>query len=138
MDINPLIRRLLRKYKTNCPFELAGALNKEIWYRDLGENTRSMFRKTLRRKYIVIHSGLSEEWQRVICAHELAHALLHPGISRFWIDEHTFFRVGKYEREANQFAVRLLTVNVFFEPGESISDLFLRNNIPNELSEFYI
>lgn len=57
MDINPLIRRLLRKYKTNCPFELAGALNIEIWYRDLGENTRGMFRKTLRRKYIVIHSG---------------------------------------------------------------------------------
>ncbi|MEK4239101.1 ImmA/IrrE family metallo-endopeptidase [Paenibacillus sp. FSL H7-0714] len=136
--MNRLIRRLLRKYKTNCPFRLAEALNIEIWYRDLGENTRGMFRRTLRRKYIIIHSGLSEAWQRVICAHELAHALLHPGISRFWMDERTFFCVGKYEREANYFAVRLLTAWDSLGVNESISDLLLRNGIPCELSEFFI
>ncbi|MBT2288007.1 ImmA/IrrE family metallo-endopeptidase [Paenibacillus albidus] len=138
MEINRLIRRLLRKHKTNCPYRLAAALNIEVWFEDLGEGTRGMFRRTLRRKYIVIHSGLSEAWKRVICAHELAHALLHPGISRFWMDEHTFFFVGRYEREANYFAVRLLTSGDTVEDGDTVYNLFHRNGIPDEMIQFYI
>jgi Zn-dependent peptidase ImmA (M78 family) len=138
MDINRLIRSLLRRYKTNCPFRLAKALNIEVWFEDLGEGTRGMFRRTMRRKYIVIHSGLSDAWKRVICAHELAHALLHPGISRFWMDEHTFFCAGRYEREANCFAVKLLTARDTLEYGETIYNLFTRNGIPDEMIQFYI
>lgn len=133
-----MIRRLLRKYNTNCPFRLAEFLNIEVWFRDLGENTRGMFRRTLRRKYIVIHSGMSEQWQRFICAHELAHALLHPGISRFWIDEHSFFCTGRFEREANRFAVQLLIGDDSLTAGEAIYDILRRNSIPIEMSQFYI
>lgn len=138
MNLNRSIRRLLRKYNTNCPFRLAELLNIEVWIRDLGENTRGMFRRTLRRKYIAIHSGLSEQWQRFICAHELAHALLHPGISRFWIDEHSFFCAGRYEREANRFAVKLLLAEDNPQHGETVSDLLRRNDIPIEMSQYYI
>jgi Zn-dependent peptidase ImmA (M78 family) len=139
MEINQLVQRLLRKHKTNCPYRLARALNIEVWFEDLGEGTRGMFRRTLRRKYIVIHSGLSENWKRVICAHELGHALLHPGISRFWLDEHTFFFVGRYEREANNFAVQLLTAMDSMESDDdTVFKLFMRNGVPEELIEFYI
>ncbi|MNP68056.1 hypothetical protein D3C76_1639610 [compost metagenome] len=96
-----------------------------------------MYRKTLRRRYIAIHSDLSEEWQRLICAHELGHALLHPGISRFWIDEHTFLYAGKYEREANRFAVHLLLGEEKLECDESVFDLFRRNGIPEEMHTYY-
>ncbi len=131
-----LIRKLLRKYKTNCPFRLAHLLNIEVWFEDLGAGTRGFYRKTLRRKYIVIHSGLSESWQRIICAHELAHALLHPGISRFWIDEHTLFHAGKYEREANQFAVDLLIPDELLLDGMTIYEAAALCGVPPELAEF--
>jgi len=129
-----LIRKLLRKYKTNCPFRLAQLLNIEIWFEDLGADTRGLYRKTLRRKYIVINSGLSEAWQRVICAHELAHALLHPGISRFWIDEHTLFHAGKFEREANQFAVDLLIPDELLLNGMTIYEAAVECGVPPELA----
>ncbi|WP_438435446.1 ImmA/IrrE family metallo-endopeptidase [Gorillibacterium sp. sgz500922] len=137
MDMDQTIRRLIRKHKSNCPFEIASGQNIEVWFEDLGACTRGMYRKTLRRKYIVIHRDLSEEWQRVICAHELGHAILHPGVSRFWIDEHTYFFVGKYERQANQFAVRLLTSQDSLLPGEGLPEMLRRNCIPEELHSFY-
>lgn len=132
-----IIRRLLKKYRTNCPFRLAAHLNIEVWFEDLGSSTRGMYRKTLRRKYIAIHSGLSKEWQRFICAHELAHAILHPGVSRFWMEQNTFFCVGKYERQASQFAILLLTQMDKPQEGESLQDFLRGKDIPYELHIFY-
>lgn len=137
MDIDKLVRKLFRKYKTKCPFELAALLGIEVWFADLGTSTRGMYRKNLRRRYIVIHTGLSEAWQRIICAHELAHALLHPGLSRFWIDQSTFFSTSKFETQANRFAVHLLTVDDHCTDGESVFDLLRRNEVPKEMHIFY-
>ncbi|GKS14736.1 ImmA/IrrE family metallo-endopeptidase [Paenibacillus chitinolyticus] len=137
MEMDRIILGLMKKYKTNCPFRLAEELHIEVWYEDLGETTRGMYHKKLRRKYIVIHSRLSKYWQRVICAHELGHALMHPGISRFWMDEQTFFAAGKYERQANQFAVKLLIGDDKLNADETIFDLLQRNGIPEELHIFF-
>jgi len=137
MDMDRTIRRLIRKHKTNCPFRIAAGQNIEIWYKDLGSGTRGMYRKTLRRKYIVIHQDLDDNWRRIICAHELGHAILHPAISRFWMDEQTFFCAGKFERQANRFAVHLVTAQDPLAAGESVFDLLTRNGIPEELHSFY-
>lgn len=92
--MDTIIRQLIRKYKTNDPFELANHLNITVWYRDLGKGTRGLYIKKLCRRYIVIHEDLDEQWQRFVCAHELAHDRLHPGMSRFWLDEYTLFNAG--------------------------------------------
>ncbi|KAF6576532.1 ImmA/IrrE family metallo-endopeptidase [Paenibacillus polymyxa] len=130
------VQRLIRRFKTNCPFEIAERLNIQVWYCDLGENTRGMYYRKLRRRFIAIHSGLSEPWQKFICAHELAHDRLHPGISRFFLDERSFSNAGKYERQANQFAVKLLTASTSPEPGETIERFLRRCSIPPELHKF--
>lgn len=130
------VQRLIRRFKTNCPFEIAERLNIQIWYCDLGENTRGMYYRKLRRRFIAIHSGLSEPWQKFICAHELAHDRLHPGISRFFLDERSFSNAGKYERQANQFAVKLLTASASPEPGETREQFLRRCSIPPELHRF--
>jgi Zn-dependent peptidase ImmA (M78 family) len=136
--MDKIIRHLIRKYKTNNPFELADNLNIIVWQSDLGNGTRGLYIRKLRRRYIVIHEGLNEHWKRFVCAHELAHDRLHPGFSRFWLDEHSFFHVGKFERQANKFAVRLLTAGDSPQRGESLSDFLLRNNVPPEMSRFYM
>jgi Zn-dependent peptidase ImmA (M78 family) len=133
-----IIRKLIRKYKTNDPFELAECLNITVWFRDLGRETRGLYVRMLRRRYIVIHENLDERWQRFVCAHELAHDRLHPGLNRFWMDEHSFFHPGKFERQANKFALRLLTVGDQPQRDETIADFLKRNDIPPEMSKFFM
>jgi len=128
-----IIRSLIRKHKTNDPFKLAAALNILIRYADFDEGTRGLYYRIMRRRFIVINSALSEQWQRVVCAHELGHDRLHPGISRFWLDEQTFFNPGKFERQANRFAVTLLTAGESPREGELVENFLRRNNIPPEM-----
>lgn len=132
------VSQLVRKFKTNDPFEIAAGLNIEIWFYDLGENTRGLYYRKLRRRYIAIHEGLSRSWKKFVCAHEIAHDRLHPGVSRFFLDEQSFFYAGKFERQANKFALTLLTSGEYIQPGESIEEFLRRNDIPSELSKFYL
>lgn len=136
--MDKLIRSLIRKYKTNCPFEIAEHLNITVWYRDLGKSTRGLYVRKLRRRYIVIHEDLDGPWKRFVCAHELAHDRLHPGFSRFWLDEHSFFNAGKFERQANKFAIRLLTAGDSLRRGETIAEFLRRNGVPEEMARFFM
>lgn len=135
--MNNVILKLVRKYKTNDPFELADRLNISVRFHDLGKGTRGLYIKKLKRRYIIIHKDLDFHWSRFVCAHELGHDRLHPGLNRFWLDEKTFFNADKFERQANKFAIRLLTSKEYIEHGESIEDFLRRNNIPPEMNKFY-
>lgn len=130
-----VIRRLVRRYGTNCPFAIAERLGIAVWFRDLGESTRGFYCRMFRRRYIVIHERLDDRWRRFVCAHELAHDRLHPGLSRFLLDERSFFRIGRFESEANLFALGLLTAGRPPEPGETAADWLRRNEIPEEVIE---
>lgn len=132
-----LLHKLIRRFKTNDPFIIAVGLGIHIRFNELDEGTRGFYYKKLRNRFIVIDSKLDEPWQRFVCAHELAHDRLHPGFSRFWLDEQSFFNVGKYERQANKFATQLLLANSKIELGETLADFCLRNGLPPELNEFY-
>jgi len=135
--MHDIVRSLVRKCKTTCPFTIAKHLNIHVRFEDLGETTRGLYVRQLRRRFIVIHNQLSYEWQRFVCAHELGHDRLHGGIGRFFIEEHTFFAIGKYERQANQFAVQLLSHGREIEPGETAAQFCKRNGIPEEMVDFY-
>lgn len=134
--MNELILKLIHRFKTNNPFLIAKGLNIHIRYANFEDGTRGLYYRILRRRFIVIHDQLDENWQRFVCAHELGHDRLHPGLSRFWLDEQSFFNAGKFERQANKFAVRLLTAGDSPQRGESISDFLRRNNVPPEMSKF--
>lgn len=136
--MDEIIQKLVRKYKTNDPFELAKRLNIIIRYTEFDEGTRGLYFHKMRRRFIVIDSSLDDNWKRIVCAHELGHDRLHPGLNRFWLDEQTFFNTGKYERQANLFALKLLTCYSTPEEGESINNFLLRCGIPLELHSIYI
>jgi len=135
--LNKVILQLIRKFKTNDPFQIAEGLNIHVRYASFDDGTRGLYYRVLRRRFIVIHDGLDEHWQRFICAHELGHDRLHPGFSRFWLDEQSFHNAGKYERQANKFAVHLLTAGDSPTPGETIGTLLRRNCVPEEMQKFY-
>lgn len=136
--MDELITSLIKRHKTNCPFRISRELGIHIRFDDLGDSTRGIFYRKLRRRFILIHSQLSNEWQRYICAHELGHERLHKGISRFFLDEHSYFSTGKVERQANHFAVKLLTAGAVPDEGESVGRFLQRNDVPAEMHEFYM
>ena len=137
MNIELRVKNLIRKHKTNCPFQIASLLNINVWFLDLGENCRGYYLKTLRRRYIAINSKLSDEWQRFVCAHELGHDRLHSGMMGYYfIEQHTLFNPGKFERQANSFAVKLLLSCEMPECDEGLDYFLLRNGVPLEMSKY--
>lgn len=108
MNIKLRVLNLIAKYRTKNPFKLAKSLGIIVKFVDLGE-VRGLFKKILKRKYIFINSNLSEFDQRIVCCHELGHAILHSSNEhQFLIDNTSLLRRSKLEDEANLFASYLL------------------------------
>ncbi|MEV2909755.1 ImmA/IrrE family metallo-endopeptidase [Paenibacillus larvae] len=134
--MDDIIREIISKYKTNCPFEIAEAENITIIHKDLGKNTNGFFYKVLGYYYIVLHEGLSYMFQRFTIAHELGHYFYDQGSSYFMIEQNSLQITGKYERRANVFAIKLLCSNNAILPGETITEFFCRNGIPEEMHQY--
>ncbi|MHA6533068.1 ImmA/IrrE family metallo-endopeptidase [Paenibacillus sp. BAC0078] len=134
--MDEIINKLIKKYKTNSPFELCEALGIHIRFINLGESTKGLYYRKLRRRFIVIHNELPIEWQRFVCAHELGHDRLHKGINRFFLEENSYFSPGKLERQANLFAIKLLSSGIPPEQDESLISYYLRIGIPPEVIFF--
>jgi Zn-dependent peptidase ImmA (M78 family) len=108
MNIKLRVLNLIAKYRTRNPFKLANLLGITVIFRDLGE-VRGLFKKVLKRRYIFINSNLSEFDRRIVCCHELGHAILHSSSEyQFLIDNTRILRKSRLEDEANLFASYLL------------------------------
>ena len=108
LNIKLRVLNLIARHRTRNPFKLTRALNIEIVYEDLGE-VRGFVKKILRRKYIFINNKLSEFDQKLVCAYELGHAVLHSSNRiQFLIDNTKLLRKSRIEDEANLFASWLL------------------------------
>ncbi|MEC2133489.1 ImmA/IrrE family metallo-endopeptidase [Brevibacillus centrosporus] len=136
MDIARRTKNLVNKYRTNCPFKLAKILNITILYLDLPDGVKGYCQRAFRRKFIVLDQKLTEDEQLFVCAHELGHLLFHKGISHYFIEQRTYFVVGKYERQANRFAALLLSHGDEIGPGDTAASVCQRNKIPLEMQHF--
>ena len=126
LNIKLRVLNLIARHRTRNPFKLARLLNIEIVYEDLGE-VRGFFKKILRRKFIFINNKLSEFDQKLVCAHELGHAVLHSSNRiQFLIDNTKLLRKSRIEDEANLFASWLL-----FPSDEVIEEFEFRETETN-------
>lgn len=116
---------LARKYKSNDPFEIAEALDIEVLERSDFKRQKGAFKVILNNSFIFINANLSDEMKRLVCAHELGHALLHRslGKSETGLMEFELFDItSTTEYEANLFAANLLLDENSIE--ELVSDGF--------------
>lgn len=125
--------RLMKKHKTNNPFEIARAENIMILREPLGE-IRGYYNKYVQQKMIHINWNLEENSfsGRFTCAHELGHVRLHPNANTPFLRKNTYFSINKFEREANTFAVFMLISKDILLPyeGFTIEQIACAEGIP--------
>lgn len=126
--------RLIRKYNTRNPFELASCINVTILYEDLG-HVNGFYQSCPKNKIIHINKNLDSDLKRIVCAHELGHALLHSKLNILFLEKNTFCVKNKYEREANKFAAEVLIEdNIMHEYKDfTIEQISLSENMNIEL-----
>lgn len=115
MDIKRLAERLVRKFGTRDPFRIAEDLDYTIIYTPL-VGVRGFYQYLKRCHIIYLDSGLDDNTARFVCAHELGHSILHRGLNRIFMDTRTFIVTGRYEKEADRFAVDLLHSDEDLQP----------------------
>ncbi len=116
MRIKQRVNNIIKKYRTRNPYEIADYLNIEVIFTPI-KRINGFCDQVARKKFIVINSNLPYHVQKQTCAHELAHILLHKGCSYHFMIEHTYYALGKYERQANEFAWQL-----FFDETDCIDN----------------
>lgn len=107
MDEKRIVKALIAKHETNSPFIITDNLGITLLYRSM-RNTFGFFSKYKRFGFIHLNDNLPEHLKAFVCAHELAHALMHADINTPFLKANTLFSTDKIEREANTFAVELL------------------------------
>lgn len=133
MWIKDIVRQLTKKYHTTCPYEIAESCNIIVFEHDLHHDINGYYKYDRRNQYIVINQNLADHLQRVVCAHELGHAVLHKRVNTPLMRKDTFLSVSKIEREANRFAAELLIPNDLYNKNESIQNIASLHNVPIEL-----
>lgn len=133
-NISKITKVLIKKYGTNNPFEIAAALNIDINKLPLG-NTKGFYKYYKRSKIIFLNDELDDYQLRVVCAHELGHAVLHPRLNIILLEHSTLVVKNKYEIEANKFASELLLPDGIFEQyfGFTFEQIAAAENINKEL-----
>ena len=136
--IKSIAQELVNRYSTTNPYELASCLNIEVISWDLHEEIRGFYKFERRNKFIVINNNLDDDLKRIVCAHELGHAILHPRANTPFMKKHTLLSVEKIELEANSFAAHLLIPDEslfnYYEQT-TIYDIASLHNVPFELVE---
>lgn len=136
--IQHVVTKLVKKYKTADPFELAFLMNIQVIPWNLHKEINGFYKYDKRNKYIFFNNNLDDELQRFVCAHELGHAVLHPRSNTPFLRNNTLVSIEKIEVEANTFAVELLLPDDihrnFNNSNTSVHDLTKICGIPHELA----
>ena len=107
MDARECAVKLMKRCKTNDPFEIARQLNIILIHAPLvGLNGFYQYHK--RNHIIYLAEFLDESAARFVLAHEIGHMLMHRNLNTVFLDTHTFNPHDRFERQANTFAAELL------------------------------
>jgi|BioPla2DNA2_1021312.scaffolds.fasta_scaffold27347_2 Zn-dependent peptidase ImmA (M78 family) len=91
-----------------------------------------------KRSYIVVGRDMPRPWKRAVAFHELGHIQLHGHLpDHFFIVENTFFPVGRFEREANEFAAAYLIPDKALSMHGNMRVAAAELQVPVALFEFW-
>ena len=133
-DIIAMARDIRSSWKTNDPFTIAQHLGIVVMERDVA--IKGFTAQTIKfdgyPTIISINNAYTDFSKRLLCAHELGHALLHEGcVNHFAVTSNNIS--SSVEQEANLFAIALVTDDRFEHelvmPLENMSNYLLKSII---------
>ena len=133
--IRESIRRVVNCYGTSNPEELIHAMGIKLGYlpndTDI-DKLKGCYGMVDGEKVILIHPDLDDMMRKVVCAHELSHAILHPTTNALFLTTYTFVRLGTLELEADIGASELLISDdkCYEYIGMEYSDIAYLENLP--------
>ncbi len=107
-SIRQLADSLKRTYGTSDPVLICHLMGYYVLPSELPEYIDGFYLKAKDRDWIFLNQELSPLARRQTCAHELGHALLHPGVNACQISYYTNLLCSGYEKEADYFCACLL------------------------------
>ena len=102
--------KLIKRFGTRDPFEIAHMLGYSVKFINT-KKQKGFCKILLNNFFIFINENLSPQMQRMTCAHELGHLLLHRDVLKrelFLAEMEIFDITDQKELEANEFAASLL------------------------------
>lgn len=109
------VEQLITRFSTRCPFELAAYLQITILLTDLPDRINGFFLNVLDQPFIYLNDQLPEQQKRIILAHELGHAVLHPLQNSLYMRNSTYLVLSRYELQADMFAAHFLLEDALFD-----------------------
>ncbi len=133
------VHELTCRASSRDPFKICEELDIRIRYHELGSIKAYYFCQS-RIKNIVINSSADDNLKKVLCAHELGHAVLHDRL----VSHHAFHETSLFdsttptEYEANLFAAELLIgdEDIIENKNSSFFHIASRLFVPKELVDF--
>lgn len=113
MDIGEIVRKIVKRYSSRDPYEIAKSMNVILVFCPLID-VRGFYQHFQRNNIIYIDETLPRNEQLFVCAHELGHMLLHKKTNFIYMDAKTHLNTNRYEIEANKFAIELLISDDIF------------------------
>lgn len=136
-DILGFVKNLRDNYGTSDPFSLCEALGIGVLYCDLPRGVNGFYLLLGSSQVIFINQELEEAAARVVCGHELGHALLHRDYNSVYLSTQTLLNCRRYENEADTFCACLLIDEEVCADAEVVTmgDIARRAGLPERLVE---
>ena len=102
--------KLIKRFGTRDPFEIAHMLGYSVKFINT-KKQKGFCKILLNNFFIFINGNMSPQMQRMTCAHELGHLILHRDVLKrelFLAEMEIFDITDQKELEANEFAASLL------------------------------
>lgn len=107
MDEMKIAKSLIKRYKSNNPFDICGCMGIIVLTVPL-VGVRGFYQHYKRNSMVYISEELNDHLRLFVCAHELGHAVMHRTSNEIFMDTRTFLKISTYERQADRFAINLL------------------------------
>lgn len=141
--IHSKVVEITKKYSSRDPFDICRSMNIHVHYKDLGNALKAYYFCQSRIKNIVINSCSCVSIRRILCAHELGHAVLHGELAamRGFQELGLFDKTIPVEYEANLFAAELIIsdeeiLEQLNERDKSFFSIAQELYVPPELLDF--
>ena len=80
--MNRIVNKIVSKYHSRNPIDIAQGMNIKVAYADLGENVHGFYQYYKSGMVIYINDSLDEHMQLQVLRHEIGHAVLHRKTNR--------------------------------------------------------